>query len=101
MDKYNVTFEYVENEDAIVISKKTIACSGFALIAMNADYGEGEHDASTTFVNISTEDIKNVIKDDKILIRAACLAKGEMDADEYGSKIEAKSVLKKVLERLS
>lgn len=100
-NKYNVTFEFKEDEDAIVISKKTIACTGFALLAIGTADVEGIHDATVTLVNVSTDDIKDVIKSDKILIRAACLAKGEMDANNYGSQIAAKSTLRKMLERMS
>lgn len=97
--EYKITVEFTD--DGGENTHREFICRGYALIAFEAENESHERgDALVNIMTASIEDIKDAILHDAHLIQAACLAKGELDAEQYAHKIRSDEIVKGFLGKM-
>ena len=85
--EYKITVEFTDDNGEN--SRLEIISRGYALIAFDAKTdGHEKADNVVSIMTASVKDIKNAIMRNAYFAQAACLAKGELDAEMYGKRIE-------------
>lgn len=96
--KYKIAIKSIDDSEENL--QEEFYCNGFALLAFDAEMNGDTSQAMVNIENASIEDIKDVIKGDAHLIAAACMAKGELDAEKYFHKIRSDEIVKGFLGKM-
>lgn len=88
MARYSIRIECLDGSDELRAELRTgIECEGYCLLL---DRGEGNVGVSVH--NMSASDIARIIADDAVMMKAAIIAKGYVDATMYESRLKGKKL---------